>query len=294
MSETAAAGSTLLTEGVGTPAPNDMTPQNDGAVAALLQAKEAPPEWAIPKYWDPNKAKDPAWIEEYAKTVSTGYRNAEQLIGRDKIPVPLGDDDKEGWDRWFAATGRPETPDEYELERPELPQGMDYDEEGEKFLRSWAHENGLNKKQTRNLFDNYAKVQIERQAAYAQYKQQAKQEALVKLQREYGPRFESEMTNVKSVMARFADPDLRAYLDETDLGNDPRMLRFVARIGKEVTGETRLKGNPVDNTGPADLDLAIVNFDKAHQKALFDKSHPEHNLRLSERQRLFERRYADA
>lgn len=292
MSEAAAAGSTLLTDSAGTPAP-DMTPQ-DGAVAALLQAREAPPEWAVAKYWDAQRAKDPGWVEEYAKTVSTGYRNAEQLIGRDKIPVPLSDDDAEGWDRWYTATGRPDTPDEYEFERPSLPPEMSYDEDAEKYLRTHAHQNGLNKKQTKAFYDGFVKMQIERQTAYAQYQQQAKQEALVKLQREHGPQFDNAMTSAKGIMSKYADPDFRTYLDESGLGNDPRMLRVLAKIGKDVTGETRLQGRPLDNTGPADLDLAIANFDKQHEKALWDKSHPEHNLRLGERKRLFEQRWADA
>ena len=289
-----AGGATLLTEAppAALQAQAQSIAQHNGADAAVTQAQNTP-EWVVPKFWNPEKAKDPTFLEEYAKNVSTGYRNAEQLIGRADRGVipPTSEDDVEGWNRVYDAFGRPEKPDDYELERPALPEDLPYDEEGEKFLRQWAHSNGLNKKQTKSLYNDYAALQVERQNAYKQYQQQAKAEAMAAFQRQHGPLVEREVQSARTVMSQYADPDFKKYLDETGLGNDPRMLNFMARVGKDVVGETKLKGRPVDTAQPADLDVAIANFSKQHEKALWDKDHPEHNLRLRERAELFNRRW---
>ena len=294
MSEGQAAGSTLLTEAppaaAGNPAgalnaaPLNVAPKN-GADAAVQAALDGPPDYIPAKFWDTEK-KLPK-IEDLGKS----YQNLEKLLGREKVPVPLSDEDKEGWDRWYAAMGRPEKPDDYEIERPTLPQDMPYDEEGEKFLRTWAHQNGMNKKQTKNLFNDYAKLQIERHAAWHQHQQQAKGETLAKLQREHGAQFDQAMTSARTVMQQYGDPEFRQYLDESGLGNDPRLIRVFAKIGKDVAGEQKLKGTPVDTTAPADLDVAIANFRRQHHEALMQKTHPEHAIRVREYTTLFERRH---
>ena len=44
-----------------------------------------------------------------------GYRNLEKLIGGEKVPLPKGEADTEGWERVYKALGRPATPEEYQL-----------------------------------------------------------------------------------------------------------------------------------------------------------------------------------
>jgi len=150
-------GSTLLTTGI----PAAAAPrQPDGADKAVQAVLDGPPEWLPPKYWDADKKA--ARYEDLGK----GYQNLEKLLGKDRIPVPQADDDEDGWQRWYAASGRPEKADDYEFERPSLPEGLPYDEETEKSFRTWAHVNGLNKKQARNLYEGYVKAQTERHAAY--------------------------------------------------------------------------------------------------------------------------------
>jgi hypothetical protein len=44
-----------------------------------------------------------------------GYRNLEKLVGNEKVPLPKGEQDAEGWERVFTALGRPTSPDAYKL-----------------------------------------------------------------------------------------------------------------------------------------------------------------------------------
>jgi len=293
--EAGSSGGSLLTAGVepaaaaaqgGNPAGANGAPPVTGAAAAVQEAQDGPPEYIPPKFWDAEKKS--AKLEEMGR----GYQSLEKLLGREKVPVPVGDDDEEGWNRWYAATGRPEKPDDYEIERPaDLP--IEYDEDGEKAFRTWAHQNGLNKRQARNLYDSYVKTQIERHGAYQ--KMQQEQTALAKdaLQREHGGRFEAKMQLAKAALGKYADQDYLQYLDDTGLGNDPRTIRAWIRIGEEMQGETRIQGRAPQAPNTGDLDRAIGEFSSKHREALFNKDHPQHGWAVGERKKLYELRYAE-
>lgn len=289
------AGSSILTSGVepgagqgGNPADAGGTAPPPGSAAATVQAvQDGPPEYIPAKFWDPEK-KAPK-IEDLGKS----YQSLEKLLGREKVPVPAGDDDEEGWQRWYAATGRPEKPDDYEIERPANLQ-MEYDEDGEKAFRTWAHQNGLNKRQTKNLYDSYVKSRIEQHANWQKLQEESKVQAQHALQREYGSRYDAKVQLAKAALAQFADPDYIKYLDETGLGNDPRTIRAWVKIGEERLGETRLKGTAPQAPNHADLDRAIADFMRKNTEALFSKTHPQHEWAVKERQKLFDARYPDA
>lgn len=283
-------GSSLLTEGSpqgaegGNPAP-----QLNAAQQALAEAQEFNdiPDYVPPKFWDKTTGKPK--VEDLGRS----YLNLEKLLGREKVPVPVDDSDDEGWNRWYAAMGRPEAPDKYEFQRPDLPQDLSYDEDMEKEFREWAHKNGLNKRQAKNFYDGFVKRQVERHAAWSNDQKQSRAKIESDMRREYGQQYDGAVGNAKSAVQKYADPDFRAWLDETGLGNDPRLIRVFARIGKEMQGETRLKGTPAQESTPADLDTAIANFREKYKDALWDKDHPNHDMRNKELRKLYETRFPE-
>jgi hypothetical protein len=280
-------GGSFLTSG--TPAASAPAPAPDmttaqGAVDAVI---DGPPEYIPPKYWDPEK-RAPR-VEDLGR----GYMNLEKLLGREKIPMPVSEDDQEGWERVYRAIGRPEKPDEYEFERPSLPEDLPYDEDLEKHFRTLAHANGWNKKQAKNAYDSYVKVQLERHAAYHEAQKRARGELEQALVREHGQKIEAVKQSAVAVMTEYADGEFRQYLDQTGLGNDPRMVRFLYNIAKKTGGETRLKGAPVAQASPQDAKLAIDKFRAANNKALFDKAHPDHKRVTDEYTRLFQSAYGE-
>jgi len=286
-------GATILTEALSPqgqqPAAPQINPaqQPENGIDAARQAAQRP-EWVPEKYWKADKNE--ADYEGLAK----GYTNLEKLLGRDKVPGPLNDEDQEGWDRWYSATGRPEAPDKYEFKRPDkLPDGMSYDEEMEKSFREFVHKNGLNKRQAANIYDGYVKQHIERHTAWQTAQVQAKQKVEQDLRREHGAKYDAFLTSAKTAVQTYADPEFNAFLSETGLGNDPRMIRFMGRVGSELRGETRLQGKPQPQTTPLDAQRAISEHRNKYGAALMDKSHPDHGLRVKEMQSLFEAAYPE-
>lgn len=245
---------------------------------AIQDAMGAPPEWAPEKYWD--KERKAVNVEELGK----GYKNLEKLLGsHDRIMLPKSDpnEDRETWQKEVFSKLAPETPDAYEFKEPELPQGMSYDSDLEKSFRQTAHANGIHPVQAQALYDQFVKTQVERHAQYEKMRQDHRAELESALMREYGNKYEGAVKSAKKTMQTYADDDFRQYLDETGLGNDPRMVRFLMRVGKEMSGETKLVGRPEQSATPVDIDRAISEFRNKHSKALYDRSHPD-NARLTQ------------
>jgi hypothetical protein len=279
----------LLTEapsGGGNPSPD--TPRN-AAQEALATAQEQNdiPEYIPEKFWDRDRRAPK--IEDLGRS----YKNLEKLLGTEKVPRPTSDDDEEGWERWYAASGRPDSEDKYEFKRPELPSDLPYDEEAEKNFRTWAKANGLNKRQASNLYDAYAKTQMERHAAYHTGQKQARSQIEQNLRREHGGQYEAKVNLARQAIREFADPDYMKWLDETGAGNDPRVIRSWIRVGEKMSGETKLKGAPSVERNEGDLKAAIANFREKHKESLWKKDHPDHDLRVREYNKLFQALYPD-
>ena len=284
-------GSSLLTEAPASPAGGGNPPNAalNAAQQALADAHEANqvPEYIPEKFWDP-KAKGPK-IEELGRS----YKNLEKLLGTEKAPIPTDWDDPEQVERWYKAGGRPEAPDKYEFKRPELPNDLSYDEDTEKAFRTWAHANGLNKKQATNLYDAYVKTQVERHAAWHTGQKQGKEKIVSDLMREHGNQYEGKVNLARTAIREFADPDYLKWLDESGMGNDPRMIRAWIKVGEKMTGETKLAGKAPDATASLDLERAIADFREKHWAVMVDRGHPDHDRRNKEYHRLFEARYGD-
>jgi hypothetical protein len=78
--------------------------------------------------------------------VLDAYANAEKALGSEKIALPKGDADQQGWDALFKVVGRPDAPDKYTLK---LPDNFDKDFVGG--FKEAAHKAGLGDKQANAL-----------------------------------------------------------------------------------------------------------------------------------------------
>ncbi|MEW5705135.1 MAG: hypothetical protein AB1781_11215 [Pseudomonadota bacterium] len=225
-----------------------------------------------------------------ARALARGYANAESLIGRDKVPIPKTDED---WDRWYAAAGRPEAPDKYEFKRPDkLPDGMTYDEEKEKSFRVWAHMHGLNAKQANGIYEAFVRTETERHGAWYASQAQARQTAEEALKREWGQAYDGKLALARGALKEFADPDFVAHLESTGLGNDPRMVRWLAKVGERAMGETALKGDAKSGQmTPRDIEGKLAEMREKNWDALSDKGHPDHRRLNQEYTRYFEMLY---
>jgi hypothetical protein len=279
-------GGSILTEGAGSPQgdlPLEKGQSNgSGAVQNGNEGSMGRPDWLPEKFYRDNKP-------DY-EGLGKSYMNIEKLLGGEKVPKPRSDDDVEGWDRWYKAAGRPDKHDEYEFKKPDsLPNGF-YDEEAEKSFKHWAHVNGLTKRQAANLHENYVKTRLEQHQSYQVSQKQATEQNITALKREWGAQYDAKITAAKKALQAYSDPDYYKYLDESGEGNKPALIKAWARIGEKMGGEKRLEGDP-QTSGGSDPKAAISDFRNKYDKALHDKLHPDHNLRVKEYNALFARAF---
>lgn len=290
--------STLLTEPAA-PATNGAVVNagaNGAGAAAVAPATVVPAaagRWEVPedlrhdslrKFMDDKNTADPA-------EVARSLINAQQMIGREKIPLPKTDED---WANTYKALGQPEAPEAYEFKRPEkLPDGLAYNEDKEKMFRTVAHQAGLNPKQAAMIYEMGLKLEMDGAAAAHKMLADRRGEAENALKRKWGNGYEGNVAVAKVAFSEYATPDLIQALEESGYGNDPRLVEVFALIGKELLGDDKLKGaaqGRVTET-PADLDKAITEFRSKFKDALHDRYHAEHELRVKEMSSLFERRF---
>lgn len=241
------------------------------------------PEYVKEMFWDAEKGQ--VKVEDLAKS----YTNLEHLLGKEKVPVPTDPNDEEAVERWVNAV-RPESPDAYEFAHTEtdLPQGMSYDIELEQSFRNRAHQLGLMPHQAKALHEEYFKLQTERHAQYLKMREENRNHLQHELERNYGKEFPAVARRSKTMMVKYADEGFVQFLDETGLGDDPRMVAMLDRMGRDLEGSSRLVGKPQAEGSPQDVQAAIASFREKNHKALYEADHPNHQSAVQQLNKLYE------
>jgi hypothetical protein len=132
--------------------------------------------------------------------------------------------------------GIPAKAEEYEL--GDLPKGLQRDEALDQWFRGSALEAGLNGEQAKALYSAWNGLMAERVSALQEAAAESKKQVEVQLKKEYGSEYDGNMALAKRVMS-MGGPDLWNYLEESGMGNDPRMVRLFVNYGKLIS-EDRL------------------------------------------------------
>ncbi|WP_350170776.1 hypothetical protein [Hyphomonas sp.] len=98
--------------------------------------------------------------------------------------------------------------------------------------------------------------------------------------------------DARSVLAAKGDADFIAYLDESGMGNDPRMTQFLAKIASDYK-ESGFKlepgsqgGAPTMSTAQAGEELRKLEGNPSFMKQLNDRSDPNHAAAVKKRVEL--------
>jgi hypothetical protein len=140
-------------------------PVTGGSAAANGTGGEAPAWWnELPADPVGDKPSHKDWVAakglQTPADVIASYRALEATLGGEKVVVPKGDDDKDGWERLFKAAGRPDAPEGYALDKIE---GID--PALATSFAAKAHEMGLNPKQAAAAVQYQLELVAEAQAA---------------------------------------------------------------------------------------------------------------------------------
>ena len=227
-------------------------------------------------------------------SLGNSYVELQKLVGS-RVKVPTGDSTEEDINSFYNQIGRPESPEKYSID---LPSDSYPQEVIQSFLKE-AHASGLTNKQAQAAINFYNTIETDGQINSDAAMQQAKVDAESALKKEWGPtEYAKELAVSRRAFNRFADDDLKAFVNETGVTNNVAMIKFLNRIGKAFS-EPDMGGAGKDS-GSIDGDSAKIEIsamlkDKTHKynEALFDNTHPKHAEAISYRDHLYDIVYAE-
>lgn len=157
----------------------------------------------------------------------------------------------------------PKTAAEYKLDRF-LPEGYEEKQEALAPILEKFHEAGLTNKQLQAVMNIYGE-----QLGAALANEKASYEAgVTQLKEAWGDAFQQNLTHAKAAVSVYGSPEERQALLSPKYANDPVLLRFLAKVGADLS-EDKL---PQDFSGGAGDDIDSLRKSPAY----LDKRHPDH------------------
>lgn len=214
--------------------------------------------------------------------VFKSFDNAQKLIGGEKLVLPIGKNDTpEYWEQVFDRLGRPKDPTGYKFEKPNLPEGLAYDENLEKAFAAECHKLGILPKQAQGLFAFYNKAVSDTFDEMEKAREGQYEQAQAKIKEIFGAKSDEALDLANRVLKTFGgSPQDIAYIAD-NYGNDPVLTAMLARIGQQTREDALIKGDKAT----FDLDAAganlkkkdiLFNKDNPLNAAYLDKKHPRH------------------
>ncbi len=223
--------------------------------------------------------------------VFTSTRHAQSLVGLDKgqvLKAPVGDDiASDDFQAYFNAGGRPESADGYgDLPEIEGVGGLSEDQVGA--FNKMAYDAGLSTAQRTAMYEGYAGMVLENGAAEDVQLKQFQSEGLDKLRKEYGMQFEPAMQAGKAFMGKYFGSEFVDALDDTDLGNDPRLIGGFMKLAKEYSepGAGAGTGRESGEMTPGEAKAELAKFEQQYEKAIHIADDANHDWAIKRRLEL--------
>ncbi len=227
------------------------------------------------------------------------YAELEKFVGQDRLAPPPEGEELANWAGW-EKLGVPQDANGYELQRPELPEGIPYDEGLESTAKDAAAYLKLAPWQLQGVLDTYARHQVS-QIAEAQQQAQAQwQQTQSELKTNWGNDYDKNMRSAQR-FARFLAPDLPqekvGQLIDTlsaTVGEAALFQRFAA-LGTEVSEDNLVTGNAPEGFAmtpeKAKAELEQINSNPENVKIMQDKRHPGYKALMDKRRALYDTAY---
>ncbi len=230
--------------------------------------------------------------------LATSYLNAQKLLGHpvDRLTVLPAANDAEGLAALHAKLGRPEKPEGYTFTPPKGAPAID--PALQTAFAGAAHAAGLSDSQAQALFGWYNTELGGRVAAAAEGAKVAQEKATAALKAEWGTAYDQNLGLARAALNHYGDADLRAYLEETRTGDDPRMLKAFAKLGRQLSEDGVIGRSPTTGMGksPAEArqEIASLQTDPAFMKQYQGKNAPGHTEAMARMTALYEQAYPSA
>lgn len=220
------------------------------------------------------------------QTLVKNYVHAQRMVGKDKVIIPDQNATDEERKAFYHKIGLP-VEDQYKLAAKE---GGLLAEDFVKDFQQLAYQNNILPAQAEALMNFYEEKMAAEDSALSAESKTKSDESLAALRTEWGEGYDKNMARAVEVVNNFgADVDLMAHLDVTGLGNDTKLIKFLANIGAQLNEDT-FKGEAIAHMGlTKDEAQSKINTMYADPKgAYLNDQHPNHAQTVKEMYKLQE------
>ena len=220
--------------------------------------------------------------------LAKSFINSQQMLGKDKIPVPgpFASDDE--LNHVYTKLGRPESSDGYELSMNHLAEGQEPNEDIVKGFKDASHKMGLAPRQAQGLLDWFNEMQGNQRQTMDQSIEQHRQDSEMELRKEWGASFDAKLKTAVGVVSQFGNQEIFENVilaDGTQLGNSPEFAKLMANVGEYINnkiGEDKLEGTKTSNAVTVeDLQEQLAKI-TAPNSPYYQKHHVEHDRVVDE------------
>jgi hypothetical protein len=218
---------------------------------------------------------DKAGFNEAVKS----HLSLEQLLGHEKVPIPKGPDDTEGWNRFQKAMGIPEKAELYglgDVEVPESMKGMTFDKQT---FAETVHSFKLTPAQAKGLWEAYTSKQKEVYQKALQDHQKHMDTVVNQMRGEWGDAYDTNVELGQMVINKFATTKEEQDRVTSILASDPVGIKFLARIGNQFAE------NKTGEFGYKKFSLSPEQAQAEIDAILADEKHPYNNEKSSKGER---------
>lgn len=224
-------------------------------------------------------------------------RNAEKLVGTDHIPAPRLDNDEE-FAKWpgHEKLGVPKDEKGYKLERPQMPDGVPYNDAAENALRVALRKAHIGQKQAELIFKELSAFHVGEATKLATTQAEAKTAMETELRTHFGAGLDVAMQRAKialNYVAEKAGVKLERAIDgiASLTGDGAAAIKVMHWIGQQL-GEDVIKGGQGAGfaAGPAAAKAEISNLmlNPDFTAAYYNRDHPGHADAVKRMNRLHE------
>lgn len=213
----------------------------------------APPPAAAPAAevsWKANLAPDYANSPTMKKFADTkeglnqavqSHLSLEKLLGHEKVPIPKGKDDVEGWSIFSKAMGVPETAEGYALDDPKIPDSMkNFTFDKGKFAEI-VHAHKLTPEAAKGLWGAYTEMTQGIYSKAVKEQQETLTNTINQLRGEWGDAFQTKVDLGQMVINKFSvNKDMADYVTAV-MTKDAQGIKFLATLGEQFK-ENKISG----------------------------------------------------
>ena len=243
----------------------------------------------------PDDLKENATLQKFKDVggLSSSYLSMQEMLGsRVKVPTDESSDEERG--EFYNKLGRPETPDKYELQIDERFSNNPQDLQKIQEFKEKAFDQGFSNTQAQKAVDFYTDMingaMIDQDAVMGQ----ARITAETALKKEWGPmQYDKNLALSRRAFNRFADDDLKKFVNENGFSNNIGMIKFLHKIGTafnepEMVGMGKDSGSVDSDSARIEIDAMMKDSKHKYHEALFDPKDARHEEAISYRDNLYD------